>query len=134
MNAKQLMKECPLAKNRLKKWFLDKLEANAKNFEQDDAFKQYMIETGITDDQIETVFKEGGRAALDLLDEYELYISVVYSKKGFKIWINEKEFGGFHSDRKSAEEVVLIKAVKLLEEKLTEQLTKAEDTDESKED
>ena len=73
MDAEKLMNENPLTKNKLKEWFLDRLMASANEFEQDDSFKEFMIKSGITDDQIITIFKEGGRASLDMFDENDVW-------------------------------------------------------------
>lgn len=133
MDTKQLMQDYPLAKNRLKGWFLDKLTANMENFEEDEAFKKFMIESGITDDQIENIFKEGGRACLDMFDEYNLYVSIIYSDGGFKSMINDESIGTSFPNRKSAESAVLEQCVKMLEDLLTEQLTENEDTNDNSE-
>ena len=130
MNAKQLMEEHPLAKNKLKTWFLNKLTENMEGFEEDDAFKKFMIESGITDDQIETVFKEGGRACLDIFDEYELYISVIYNGTGFEAKINDELVVTHTSDRKTTEGKVLTLALKRLEDILAKELTQIEEENE----
>lgn len=136
MDVEKLIAENPLTKGKLKKWFLDRLMESVKDFDEDDAFKEFMITSGITDDQIVTVFKEGGRAALDMFDEKEIVINVKHNwkTKKFSYYINdEKESRGF-STRKEAESMVLSQAVKMLEEKLTEELNQNEETNDNPED
>ena len=93
MNAEKLMNENPLTKDKLKEWFLDKLMASANEFKEDDSFKEFMIKSGITDDQITTVFKEGGRASLDMFDENDVVVNIIHDwkTKKFSYRINDEK-------------------------------------------
>ena len=122
MNAEKLMNENPLTKDKLKEWFLDKLMASANEFKEDDSFKEFMIKSGITDDQITTVFKEGGRASLDMFDENDVVVTIIHDwkTKKFSYRINDEKQTGKYSLRKEAEKHAMWRAVSILEEKLTE--------------
>jgi len=136
MDAEKLIADNPLTKEQLKEWFLNRLMESVEDFDRDDAFKEFMIKSGITDDQIVTVFKEGGRAALDMFDEKELIINVKHNwkTKKFSYYINDEKESGSYSTRKEAEASALFQAVKMLEEKLTEELTQNEETNDNPED
>jgi hypothetical protein len=128
MDAKKLLSENPLTKDFLKLWFLNKLMESIENFNEDDAFKDFMIKSGITDEQIETVFKEGGRAALDMFDEKEIFITIKHNweTRKFSYYINDKKESGNFNTRKKAESNALIEAVTILEENLTAELNNIE--------
>jgi hypothetical protein len=133
MHAEKLIAENPLTKDLLKEWFLNKLMESVEDFDKDDAFKEFMIKSGITDDQIITVFKEGGRAALDMFDEKDVIINIKHNwkTKKFSYYINDEKESGSYSTRKEAEASALSQAVTMLEEKLTEQLTENEEENEN---
>ena len=48
MDAEKLIADNPLTKEQLKEWFLNKLMESVENFDRDDAFKEFMIKSGIT--------------------------------------------------------------------------------------
>ena len=121
MDAEKLMNENPLTKNKLKEWFLDRLMASANEFEQDDSFKEFMIKSGITDDQIITIFKEGGRASLDMFDENDVVVNIIHDwkTKKFSYRINDGKQTGKYPLRKEAEKDAMSKAVSILEALIT---------------
>lgn len=131
MNAKQLLEENPLSKDKLKLWFTNELTAQLENFEEDDNFKEFMVKSGITDDQIETIFTKGGRGCLDFFDEEGLIISVVHNwkDKTFSYYVNDDKPQGSFSKRTDAETAVLQECIKTLEQTLTEK----EETDDNSE-
>ena len=122
MDAKKLMNENPLTKSKLKEWFLDKLLASSDEFKEDDSFKEFMIKSGLTDDQITTVFEEGGRASLNMFDENNIIVNKTHDwkTKKFSYHINDEKKTGKYSSRKAAELDAMTKAVITLESKLTE--------------
>jgi len=132
MDVEKLIADNPLTRVELKEWFLKKLMESVEDFDKDDAFKEFMINSGITDDQIVTVFKEGGRAALDMFDEKEVIINIKHNwkTKKFSYYINNDKESGSFSTRKEAEANALSQAVKMLEEKLTQN----QETDDNSED
>ena len=121
MNTEKLIQQSPLTKVKLKEWFLSKLVASAEQFKEDDSFKEFMITSGITDDQITSVFEEGGRSALDMFDEHDVFINIRYNfkTKNFSYYINDHTESSSFKTRRDAEKQAFTQAVELLESKLT---------------
>ena len=80
-----------------------------------------MITSGITDDQITSVFEEGGRSALDMFDEHDVFINIRYNfkTKNFSYYINDHTESSSFKTRRDAEKQAFTQAVELLESKLT---------------
>jgi hypothetical protein len=123
MKAENLMNNNPLSTAKLKEFFLDKLVASFEEFDDDKDFKQFMIDSGITDQQIATVLTGNPRSCFDMFDKEDIVVSIVYvDKKGFTFYL-DAELGtdkGYFDTRIDCELAALEMCVELLEEKLKE--------------
>ncbi len=85
MKAEKLLKQNPKFGKLLHKWMFDKLTENFKDFNKDEAFKHYMLAKGVSDNQVHSVIDNNPRVCFDLLDSYDVIVTVMYKKDG---WTN----------------------------------------------
>jgi hypothetical protein len=85
MKPKELLQNNPETNKLLKKWFFDKLTESFENFDKDEAFKDYMLTKGVSDEHLCSVLENNPRACFDLLDECHIIITVDYTEDG---WIS----------------------------------------------
>jgi len=118
MNGLELLKEHPKSSIVVKQWYLDLLLESMKDDNLPEDFKKYAREAGIDDERIGAMIDASPRGLFDVFDGQKVYISINVSSKGV-IWnINGGEPSEFYSTRKDAESAAIVKAFKLLEEKL----------------
>lgn len=91
MKAKKLLKQNPNVAEALHKWFFNKLTESFKDFDKDEAFKDYMLNKGVSDNQVESIIENNPRACFDLLDSHEVIITIHYDKH-HKTW-----YSSYHS-------------------------------------
>ena len=123
MKAENLMKNNPLSTAKLKEFFLDKLITTFDDFDGDKDFERFMVESGITDQQIITVMEGNPRSCFDIFDQEDIIVSIVYvEKKGFTFYL-DAELGAdksYFDTRIACELSALQMCIELLEEKLKE--------------
>ncbi len=120
MDAKKLMENYPLTTAKLKGFFLDKLVESFDEFDGDPDFKNLMVESGITDQQITTVIEGNPRSCFDMFDQEEIIMNIIYTNnKGFSFYL-EKETTkkSYFTTRLECERSALDVAIAALEEKL----------------
>ena len=55
MKTKELLASNPNVTKALHKWMFDKLTESFKDFDKDEAFKDYILAKGVSDDQVHSV-------------------------------------------------------------------------------
>jgi len=120
MNNKEgekLLNNYPLASKKIKEWFEKKMIESFKDKEVPEAFKQGMLEEGVSNERLGVMIDNQPRFLFDVFDENEIFISISYVPKTFLISINENNT--FPTNLRKEGEIRAIKeAFKLLEEKL----------------
>ena len=91
MKAENILAENPNVAELLHKWFFDKLTKSFKDFDKDEAFKDYMMAKGVSEKQVISIMTDSPRACFDLLDTYEIIITIKYDKH-HKTW-----YSSYHS-------------------------------------
>jgi len=84
MKAEKLLKQNPKFGKLLHKWMFDKLTENFKDFNKDEAFKDYMLAKGVSDNQVHSVVDNNPRVCFDLLDSYDVIVTVMYKADGWR--------------------------------------------------
>ena len=80
MKAEKILAENPNVAELLHKWFFDKLTQSFKDFDKDEAFKDYMMAKGVSEKQVISIMTDSPRACFDLLDSHEIIITIHYDK------------------------------------------------------
>lgn len=93
MKAEKLLQQNPEAAKELHKWMFNKLTESFKDFDKDEAFKEYMLAKGVSDDQVHSIIDINPRACFDLLDSHEIIITIHYDKD-YKTW-----HSNYHPDK-----------------------------------
>ena len=119
-----LIEDHPLAAKVIKDWFLTQMIESLKNESIDEEFKNFMREQGVEDDKMGTLIELNPRMLLDVFDENEIHISVVYENHNSKelnylSTINNCETKHYCFRRKEAELAAIETAFEILENKLS---------------
>ena len=85
MKAEKILAENPNVAELLHEWFFDKLTQSFKDFDKDEAFKDYMMAKGVSEKQVISIMTDSPRACFDLLDSHEIIITIHYDKN-YKTW------------------------------------------------
>jgi len=85
MKAEKLLQQNPKVAKELHRWMFDKLTESFKDFDKDEAFKDYMLAKGVSDNQVHSVVDSNPRACFDLLDSHDVIVTVMHKKEG---WTN----------------------------------------------
>jgi hypothetical protein len=91
MKAEKLLQQNPKAAKELHRWMFDKLTESFKDFDKDEAFKDYILAKGVSDNQVHSVVDNNPRTCFDLLDSHEIIITIHYDKN-YKTW-----YSSYHS-------------------------------------
>jgi|TARA_R110000868_G_scaffold823_3_gene6178 hypothetical protein len=131
MKTDKIISEYPNTVIQLKEFFLDKLVESFNEFDDDVDFKRFMVESGITDDQITNVLEGNPRSCFDMFDKHNLILSVVYEKKGFTFFFNDDSTTkkSYFDTRLECEKAALETAIDLLEQLLTSEQEEVEQDD-----
>tara|TARA_R110002167_G_scaffold149240_2_gene342468 strand:+ start:1724 stop:2095 length:372 start_codon:yes stop_codon:yes gene_type:complete len=120
MNTFKLIKENPNVAELLHNWFFDKLTESFKNFDKDEAFKDYMMAKGVSEKQVMATMIDNPRACFDLLDSHEVIITIHYDKN-YKTWYSSyhsPELSVSYASRIDCERGALEMGIVELEEKI----------------
>lgn len=138
MTAKEIFEKYPLSKEAMREWFKNKMVESFKEFNDDEAFKNAMLELGVDDDQLTKVVEAGPHMLFELFDSKEIYVSVFHHYNdnvwGFSINETHANFNGQFSTRKKAEEAAMLKGLGKLESVLKEELNQNTEEDEAEAD
>ena len=122
MKAEKILAENPNVAELLHKWFFDKLTQSFKDFDKDEAFKDYMMAKGVSEKQIISIMTDSPRTCFDLLDSHETIITIHYDKN-YKTWYSSyhsPEVSVFYDSRLACEkgslELGIVELEKLLED------------------
>ena len=85
MKTKELLAKNPNVTEALHKWMFDKLTESFKDFDKDEAFKDYILAKGVSDNQVHSVVELNPRACFDLLDSHDIIVTVMHKADG---WTN----------------------------------------------
>jgi hypothetical protein len=101
-------------------WFLSNLLKTVDD-NMPEEFKEFVKSQTVDDDKLATMIKESPRGLLDVFDEHEIYINIVY-EVGF-VWHLGHPYseGGAsvpYNTRKKAEYKAIFKAIEILDNKL----------------
>jgi hypothetical protein len=124
MKALELLEKHPESAEIVRAWFMGKMIESLKDENVPDEFKDYMREQGIDNDKLGTMIDLNPRMLLDVFDENEIYISVVYENYNSKelnylSTINNCETKHYCFRRKEAELAIIETAFDILENKLS---------------
>ena len=103
----------------IRAWFLEKMIESLQTSDVPDDFKNMMRETGIEDDKLAIMIDANPRMLLDVFDENDIYISVLYTPSIFMVSINQNDLGSRFNTRKQAELDAIEAAFEILENKLS---------------
>lgn len=134
MKAEKILAENPNVAELLHKWFFDKLTQSFKDFDKDEAFKDYMMAKGVSEKQVISIMTDSPRACFDLLDSHEIIITIHYDKD-YKTWnsnYHSPEVSTYAASRidceRGALEMGIVELEKLLEDaKGNEDITRDEE-------
>jgi len=76
MKTKELLASNPNVTEALHKWMFDKLTESFKDFDKDEAFKDYILAKGVSDNQVQSVVELNPRSCFDLLDSHGIIVTV----------------------------------------------------------
>tara|TARA_Y100000385_G_scaffold286839_1_gene349699 strand:+ start:664 stop:1035 length:372 start_codon:yes stop_codon:yes gene_type:complete len=120
MKTEKLLKQNPNVAKALHKWMFDKLTESFKDFNKDEAFKDYMLAKGVSDNQVQSIVENNPRACFDLLDSYNIVVTVKCEVEG---WTNnyypsedDKTYDSRLACEKAGLELGILKLEKLLED------------------
>jgi len=117
----KLLEKHPQAKNVVQQWFLNNLLKTVDEGMPEE-FKKFVMAQTVDDDKLATMIKEGPRGLLDVLDEHEIFINVVYQDEVGFIWDIGHPHGGNpsipYNTRRQAEHKAIFKAFEILDKKL----------------
>ena len=85
MKTEKLLQENPKVSELLQKWFFDKLTQSFKDFDKDEAFKDYMMEKGVSERQVMATMKDNPHGCFNFLDE-KGYIIIIQYDKLYQTW------------------------------------------------
>lgn len=119
MKGIELLNKYPESAKIIRAWFLEKMIESLQTADVPDEFKDMMRETGIEDDKLAIMIDSNPRMLLDVFDDNEIYISVLYTPSVFMISINQNDLGTRVKTRKEAELVAIDTAFEILENKLS---------------
>ena len=116
-----LLKKYPHAKAEVQSWFLNNLLKTVDD-NMPDEFKEFVKSQTVDDEKLSTMIKEWPRGLLDVFDEHDIYVNVVYQDEVGFVW----HMGHPYSDgasipyntRKKAEHKAIFKAMEILDDKL----------------
>jgi hypothetical protein len=103
----------------IRAWFLEKMIESLQTSDVPDDFKNMMRETGIEDDKLAIMIDANPRMLLDVFDDNNIYISVLYTPNIFMVSINQNDLGSRFNTRKQAESDAIEAAFEILENKLS---------------
>jgi len=103
----------------IRAWFLEKMIESLQTADVPDDFKNMMRETGIEDDKLAIMIDANPRMLLDVFDDNNIYISVLYTPNIFMVSINQNDLGSRFNTRKQAESDAIEAAFEILENKLS---------------
>ena len=130
MKTDKIINNYPNAVAQLKEFFLEKLVDSFDEFDGDVDFKNFMVESGITDQQIITVLEGNPRSCFDMFDKYNLIVSIVHEKKGFTFFFDDSTTKKSYFDtRLECEKAALEAVIDLLEQLLTYEQEEVEQED-----
>lgn len=119
MKGKELLEKYPLTTEAVRKWCIIKLE---KSFTKDipKEFADEIREQGFDNVKIENIIDHSPSLLFSFFDENEIYICVKPDGEGeFSYFVNEKNSGHYYEIREQADNIALMQAFEMLEEKLT---------------
>jgi hypothetical protein len=121
MNTVKLLQENPKVKAALHEWMFNKLTKSFKDFDKDEAFKDYMMAKGVSEKQIMTTMIDNPRSCFDLLDSHDIIVTVKYNRDS---WTNnyypsedDKTYESRLNCERAGLELGIIKLEKLLNSK-----------------
>lgn len=119
MKAEKLLQQNPKAAKELHRWMFDKLTESFKDFDKDEAFKDYMLAKGVSDDQVHSVVEVNPRACFDLLDSHDIIITIMYEAGSWTNNYYPSEDNKVYQTRLACEkaglELAIVELEKLLE-------------------
>lgn len=119
MKVEELLKQNPKVKEALHKWFFDKLTGSFKNFDKDEAFKDYMLTKGVSEEQIKSMVEHNPRGCFDLLDSHDIIITVKHDVNGWTNSYYPSEDDKTYDSRLACERAGLEIGIAELEKQLT---------------
>lgn len=121
MNTIKLLQENPKVKAALHEWMFNKLTQSFKNFDKDEAFKDYMMAKGVSEKQVMATMIDNPRSCFDLLDSYDVIVTVMYKIDG---WTNsyypskdDKTYNSRLACERAGLEIGIVELEKLLNSK-----------------
>lgn len=120
MKAKKLLKQNPNVAEALHKWFFDKLTESFKDFDKDQAFKDYMLAKGVSDNHVQSMVENNPRACFDLLDSHDVIVTVMYNVDGWTNSYYPSEDDKVYNNRLACEKAGLEIGIVELEKLLTD--------------
>lgn len=119
-----LLEKYPVSTEIIRAWFMERMIESFKDESVPDEFKDFMREQGIDNDKLGTMIDANPRMLLDVFDDNEIHISVVYENNNSKelnylSTINNCETKHYCFRRKEAELAIIETAFDILENKLT---------------
>ena len=122
MKTEKLLKQNPSVAKALHKWMFDKLTESFKDFDKDEAFKDYMLAKGVSNNQVHSMVENNPRACFDLLDSHDIIVTVKYNVDG---WTNsyypsedDKTYDSRIACEKAGLEVGIVELEKILSDEI----------------
>lgn len=119
MKAEKLLQQNPKAAKELHRWMFDKLTESFKDFDKDEAFKDYMLAKGVSDNQVHSVVEVNPRACFDLLDSHNIIVTVNHDEDGWTSNYHPEKDDKTYDTRLACEkaglELAIVELEKLLE-------------------
>jgi hypothetical protein len=120
MNVLELFEKYPNAKAIIKDWFLKEMIISSQNENVPEEFKQAVLQTGISDENLATLIEVQPRVLFDVFDENDIIIVIGYHENcGFNYVVCEdNDPQNFFKTRKETEQVAIKVAFEILEKSI----------------
>ena len=122
LDMREVLDVYPTAADAAIVWFTKQMFASMSDENVPMEMKNYMVERGITKDQLGTLLDLNPRMLFDFFDENEIFIEISLSLKkptAFGYLINRNKYGGFiYETRREAESIAVLKSFEILNNKL----------------
>tara|TARA_R110000868_G_scaffold14426_4_gene67233 strand:+ start:36909 stop:37277 length:369 start_codon:yes stop_codon:yes gene_type:complete len=122
MNVLELFEQYPNAKAVIKEWFLKEMISSSQNETVPEEFKQAVLQTGISDENLATLIEVQPRVLFDVFDENNIIIIIKHHNLGFTYAVEEADQNDFFKTRKEAELEAIDTAFGILEDSIKTEL------------
>jgi hypothetical protein len=119
MKMLELLKDHPKTTALIKAWLLEKMLESLDDDSLPSDFKTFVREQGIEEDKVAGMLEGSPRALFDIFDEHKIFINIYpIQQYEYGVKINAEDNEKTFPTRIDADQFAVIKAFKLLEDKL----------------